>query len=72
MAPKKKRVRVQGVVMLLCSKPGCPRTRTVAKDETMPEGTATIASLCPWHDDWRSDRQTESYYDANGKQLQAT
>lgn len=71
MSTKDEASPVQGVVMLLCSKPGCPRSRTVPVDETMPEGTATVVSLCPWHDG-RSDRHAESYYDADGKQLQAT
>lgn len=53
-----------GLVMLLCDHPKCPRKKKVPWDDTMPEGTATIATKCPWH---AGDTTTESYYDASGR-----
>ena len=52
------------MVRLRCTHTGCPRTRKVAWDGTMPVGTTTIKSACPWH---AGDTTTEDYYDAGGR-----
>ena len=52
------------IVRLRCPHAGCPRTRKVAWDDTMPTGTATITSACPWH---AGDTAAEDYYDADGR-----
>ena len=52
------------MVRLRCSHAGCPRTKKVAWDDTMPVGTAVITSACPWH---AGDTTTEDYYDAGGR-----
>ena len=57
----------QRMVTLRCSHEGCPRSRKVQMDESMPEGTHTVKSLCPWHDN--GDFGSETYYDKDGKEL---
>jgi len=53
-----------GLVMLLCDNTKCPRKKKVPWDDTMPEGTATIVTQCPWH---AGDTTIEDYYDASGR-----
>ena len=55
---------LDGLVMLLCDRQKCPRNKKVPWDNTMPEGTATIVTQCPWH---AGDTTVEDYYDALGR-----
>lgn len=52
------------MVRLRCARTGCPRTRKIVWDDTMPVGTTTVVSACPWH---AGDTTTEDYYDTNGR-----
>jgi len=55
------------MVTLKCSHKGCPRTRKVFYDNTMPKGTVVIKSLCPWHDE--GDFGSEKYYNKDGDEM---
>ena len=57
---------MNNAVTVRCSFPKCPRTRKVPFDNTMPDGTVTIVSLCPWHE---ADSDYEEYFDKDNKPL---
>ena len=65
--PKQGHLLPAGAVNLRC--PRCARQIRVAKDETDPEGTETVVSLCERCDDGGNKSVEVLYYDKDGKQV---
>lgn len=54
-------------ILLKCSVKGCPQTKKIESDKTIPNGTTVVKSKCPWHQD--GDFDSEQYYDVNGNEI---
>jgi hypothetical protein len=55
-------------VLLKCLHKNCPRHIKIPFDSSMPEGTKTILSDCPWHQENGGFSQ-EFYLDKNGTEI---
>jgi hypothetical protein len=60
---------IKAKVLLKCSVEGCPRTKKIEWDDTMPIGTVIVEYVCPWHMKCSEFEAEERYFDKDGKEL---
>lgn len=54
------------MILLKCSKPGCPRKKRVPRQDTDPANAVSMESRCPWHQ--HGDFEDPTFYDKDGKE----
>ena len=51
---------------LVCTQPGCPRTRWTERHETDPPSAVELRARCPWHEE-SGAKEDGVFYDRSGQ-----